>query len=745
MTDSPVAGGARVSYRPIPAAMGEIAVVAVAAAAAGSTFHRAFGVGPLVAIVGVSATLAPVLLALCSGWTSGRGRVIRHLMVAASAVLLLAVLLPLDHLPPRGFGSCRHLGASLLDSPVCLLSLTLPAPAVPELLVVPAAFTWLAAWLGATLILRARRPGALVALLPVAPCWVYTTVLGGNLPPGNAAAALTTAGCVAVLLVRGIPAAPLSTRTPGRIAGPTRWGRSVAPRLRTSLTVLVVAAAVFAVTGVASRVQPRPAPDPRQYLGRVPLAQPAINPLDWVGAWLADPDRLLFHAHTDRDVTSWRLATLDGFDGQRWFPPSSYAPAGLGVPFDDGPGGMFTTVAQTVQVEGLEGPFVPSVERPYQIGPPITAVDVRGGTLVTDRSDRPLAYTVLSQLRPTLSTVDRSCRLGQGGAVAVTEDLRLELRRLSAGVRCDGASMRAYADAVESRLRVSPGLVVGAQPPRGTSAGALVNFLTGTAAGSIVEYAESFALALALAGIPTRLVVGFGTGAPVADGWRAVRGRDVRVWVDVLLPDGGWVAYYLTPPITEQAPRPDPPSEPDPPRPMPDVIVPPSFQPPLPPEPYEPIRWQHVVEAGRTVLWVAGSLALAYLVAVSLVPLLRRFARRVFGRRRRRVLGAWYELLDELARGRDPGTVPRLITATPESIEDMVRERLADAAADSEGLAAAVDAALFGRVKPAAGEVSLAWRRSAAVRRRLRRRRHWYVRVWRRLSPGSLRPRPLWR
>jgi protein-glutamine gamma-glutamyltransferase len=76
----------------------------------------------------------------------------------------------------------------------------------------------------------------------------------------------------------------------------------------------------------------------------------------------------------------------------------------------------------------------------------------------------------------------------------------------------------------------------------------LVDFLLGDHAGDCQHFAGAAALLLRLAGVPTRVVVGFATGVPEPGGRFTVRDVDAHAWIEVYFQGYGWVAFNPTPP-----------------------------------------------------------------------------------------------------------------------------------------------------------------------------------------------------
>jgi protein-glutamine gamma-glutamyltransferase len=79
----------------------------------------------------------------------------------------------------------------------------------------------------------------------------------------------------------------------------------------------------------------------------------------------------------------------------------------------------------------------------------------------------------------------------------------------------------------------------------------LMEFLFHTHRGYCQHFAGAAALLLRVAGIPTRVVVGFATGEPVGHSTFAVRDVDAHAWIEVYFPTVGWVPFNPTPSAAE--------------------------------------------------------------------------------------------------------------------------------------------------------------------------------------------------
>lgn len=79
----------------------------------------------------------------------------------------------------------------------------------------------------------------------------------------------------------------------------------------------------------------------------------------------------------------------------------------------------------------------------------------------------------------------------------------------------------------------------------------ILEFLFHTHEGYCQHFAGAAALLLRLAGVPSRVVVGFATGEQVSPHTWAVRDKDAHAWIEVYFPGVGWVPFNPTPSAAE--------------------------------------------------------------------------------------------------------------------------------------------------------------------------------------------------
>jgi hypothetical protein len=282
--------------------------------------------------------------------------------------------------------------------------------------------------------------------------------------------------------------------------------------------------------------------------------------------------------------------------------------------------------------------------------------------------------------------------------------------------------------------------------------------------GTSEQFAASFALLARLAGLPSRVAVGF--DAPAAGG--QVTAADAIAWPEVLFDDLGWVAFDPMPktndprPVEEDfTPKPsDPPSDPT------------SEQASPPASASAPPSAVAVAGGGPSGVMVASGASGSVLVVLAgvagVVVLLRRSLRRrrlTEGSPDARIEGAWSEFTDALRLGGRP--VPPHLAATeaaayaaepPPQRPGLVRRaapehfekggvatlsRLEEAAEQPlpplDDLVAGINTVGFAPGAASDEQAERAGRQAVAYAEALRERRSWWRRVWWSVHPGPLR------
>ncbi|MFC5823935.1 DUF3488 and transglutaminase-like domain-containing protein [Nonomuraea insulae] len=696
-----------------------VVVVALLAGAAGLAFDGVFPLGALVPVVGLSAGV-PCVLALALS-----GRLPLWGMIPVSALAWLVVVSAtlfrgeawLGFVPSPAAVRAALLGVR--DAGGWLLTTILPAAPDSTAIVLVSFLVWVGTTAGTEIVLRSRAVLApAVAALPVLAVAVVLGVAGaGSVVP-------YAAGFAGLVLLLAL----------------VRSGRSVG----TAVAGVPLLAGLVVVAAVAAPVLPMAA---RPYDVRQLVEQPPPKPingvsaLDQVSAWLQNPQRELFTVSTTSEA-NLRLAVLDTFDGVSWTSSAGFVPTGGRVP---GESGDRDAVEQRFTVQKLPGPWLPAADRPLVATGPGIMVDPATGMLAGTQTREGLTYQVTSgirqysagELREATPAADPTVRRLPDGPDGRTPPQRARLaqlaRRATAGARSpsqQAAKLAAYL----RKLAVND-----VNSPPGHSYRSIEFFLTESKRGTTEQFAASFAMLARAIGLPSRIVVGFRPGK--AEGAvRQVRGGDVLAWAEVEFQGIGWVPFYPTPSrtrsggggdVAEGAPKQA--------REIEQAInsdsadPKPSKTPTHPPTP----RPEPPQETTGFLVWllVPGALVPAYLVAVGLVPFVRRMRRR---RRSAppaaRVMGAWRQTVTRL---RGAG-IPVSSGALAAREVAYLAEGALGAGEPLRALADLANLAAFGGAPVDRGDAELAWRHYASVDALVRRRVGVMRRFWWRLSPLSL-------
>jgi hypothetical protein len=269
---------------------------------------------------------------------------------------------------------------------------------------------------------------------------------------------------------------------------------------------------------------------------------------------------------TARRPALWRMQVLEAFDNRRWLvaPETSRLPEPAAV-----------REPIKVEVRGLRSKGVVSPGRSFAVHTPGGALATPGaGFALVDRPEEGHVYRVeASAVHATSFQLEnipvpkgrRYEALTQVGLGAPPRFIPYPLARLatdmpkslqgsdwarlfrlawhlSAHVETEFAVVRRVEDYLLRQERFRYTTEVG-QPGNEP----LLEFLFHTHAGYCQHFAGAAALILRVAGVPSRVVVGFATGEPIGHDTWAVRDEDAHAWIEVYFPGVGWVPFNPTP------------------------------------------------------------------------------------------------------------------------------------------------------------------------------------------------------
>jgi len=703
----------------------QLAVLAILAGVPGLAFLALLPAGriaaPVVlaavgatAISGVQGPPGPRSLGSRIGWSG-----LAFVMLASATVLRSTTWFLLPTL-----SSLRALQDALVHGVVRLLSSAEPAPAVPSSLVLPVAITWIVAFAGVEV--AARRKAALAPMIPAVVAYGAVLLIGGR--DGH--------------LV--LPAVLIAA---GALLGVLRSARGVGVGLAVAAVVAISAAAAASVVAVGTHPF-----DLHDHVGPAPIEGPEISPLARMQGRLLDKaNPVMFQVHVpDGEVDrapNWRLAELDQFDGSQWSASGVALPGGSDLPRSSPsatvPAGR--PLHQDVTLQALDGSWLPAAARPSHISLPSVDVRPAAGTLgLPDGVHPDLTYTVVSQV-PQLQTtdlqdvaIDASAQPGADELAPGSPAAVDAISRLAAQV-ADGHDSSPFRTltALQAYLRSAP---FAYQPaaPSGQAYAQVADFLGRTHVGSAEQFAGAFCLMARAQHLPCRVAVGFRRGT-AASGTFTVHSTDAYAWPEVPFKGYGWVPFDPTPrggnavaPTVADLAAPDTSS--DTPTPAPDASGAQTGG--TGGSSAASTASSDTAGADLAVEVAAGVLALLLLGPLAIVALKARRRRRraAAPTPRARVLGAWQQVADDLARpaAGEPLTVAEVVDAST------VRHGAALGAPMAE-LGSLTNLALFDRRGPTDQQSALAWscaREAARIAASGRTRRSRLLR--------HIDPRPLW-
>ncbi|MFU8849381.1 transglutaminaseTgpA domain-containing protein [Micromonospora sp. SL1-18] len=641
-----------------------------------------------------------------------------------------------------------------------LLTAMIPVEPAPDTVLLPVVAAWLTGLAAAEVALRTRR--MLLGYLP--PVLLYTGavyVVGPNAGP-----AITPTVVFAAVAAAGLA-------TPSHRDGPTTTdptaGLTPAVRATVRLRLLAASAAgvavVVALTAllapiVAAQVDDRPV-DPRRYVEPPQVESLDENPLIRISGWALNPDQKLLEVHTETGPTGparIRLAVLSDYDGVTWRVGATYRNAGRILPTTEpAPDTTTDTIRQQITVADLTGRLLPAVPTPREVTGARVAYDPTTATLIRPEGLTPgLRYTVTSAREHLDSNLLATANVPAGDPVArvlrVPDGAPEQLRHLATQLAEQNGAPYARATAIQDFLaehyRTTP------DAPSGHAYPNLAFFLFGPRngggqQGTSEQFAASFAVLGRLAGLPTRVVVGF---APNDDG--PVHAADAFAWPEVLFDGVGWVPFDPMP-RPDQDPRPvEEDFHPTPDNPPPSEVPEPTVE-PTPTAPTEAAPGPRADRGGLStpVLVGGGTGTLALLIGLALLTLatLRRNLTRTRlerGDPGRRIAGAWRELTDTLRLAGHP--VGDDLAAAEVAVQ--ARRTLADALAERPGkpgsdvadrepdeLAALLNQVAFAPHTATPGQAARAAELATRYAAALRTARPWWRRLLWTVHPGPLR------
>ena len=286
-----------------------------------------------------------------------------------------------------------------------------------------------------------------------------------------------------------------------------------------------------------------------------PSNRTTISPLVDIRGRLVDFQNVEVFTVQSQARAYWRLTGLDIFDGQAWKSEDNYRDAGDDLDRDvPSNRAAFTSVTQRFSISALASIWLPAAYRPEAVsGLDDVSFAPASASLITaqDTTDG-LTYRVDSSV-PDFTPQD----LDTAPALAPTEVVE---RYISLPANLSTSRLAALSQQITQRATTpyqkaralqdffhGNGFRYDLRITAGHDGNALERFLFQSRRGYCEQFAGAYGVLARLAGLPTRIAVGFTPGTLEADGMYHVRDEHAHAWPEVYLHGFGWVAFEPTP------------------------------------------------------------------------------------------------------------------------------------------------------------------------------------------------------
>jgi transglutaminase-like putative cysteine protease len=500
--------------------------------------------------------LLPVVLAALTGhavaWWCRRNDLPTSVSAIATlgAVALIGTWTVLGHTTAYGLPlplTLREAAALLGDARGQFSVVRAPAPVLPGFVLATVIALGVSAFMADWAAFRLQA--TFEAVIPAFSLFLFTAALG-TAHYRTLAVAMFVAAALAFLVSHGLGR---SYRGGSWFGGrPAHGPASIARNAAALGAIALVGGLVF-----GPRIPTATSGELLRYKNR-PLAGPSnratISPLVSIRSRLVERQGLEVFTVEAPVKAYWRLTSLDTFDGTIWSSNDTYRPTRGRINTDEPLRPDIPTApnAQQFQIAALDSIWLPAAFRPQRVeGLDQVSYNRDTASLITPEATTDgSAYTVQSavpQLTPEL--------LSTAGTGPVPEDIAaryltlptLDARVRNEALRITAAATTPYAKAKALQDYFHRGFRYDLNAKQGHDSRALENFLFRTKAGYCEQFAGSYAVLARLAGLPTRVTVGFTPGELQSDGLYHVRDEHAHAWPEVYLQGFGWVAFEPTP------------------------------------------------------------------------------------------------------------------------------------------------------------------------------------------------------
>jgi transglutaminase-like putative cysteine protease len=299
-------------------------------------------------------------------------------------------------------------------------------------------------------------------------------------------------------------------------------------------------------------------------LGHGSSSKFTVNPIVTIqGELTSSASKPLMSVSTDDPNPGYlRMTSLDRFDGTSFAPSTleqgveAQVSRGIDAPFVAGP-------ARSVQVSigGLDVPWLPL---PTQVN----GVDARGdwrydpgsNTVFSARTNTDgLTYTAnFVHPNPTAAQLEQAVAPdpAMGSYLELPANISQSVRELTAQITVNARTPFDKAIAIQNYLNDSTRFTYDLHVPPSNSSNALADFLLKTRRGFCQQFATAMAVMARIAGVPSRVAVGFTRGQPGPNHTFIVSTHDAHAWPELYLSGYGWLPFEPTPRADGQAQEP---------------------------------------------------------------------------------------------------------------------------------------------------------------------------------------------
>lgn len=654
--------------------------------------------------------------------------------------------------------SVPDFGQNLVTSWATLLSSAAPADLTAFTAPVPFTIMWLGGLLAVAMLQATKVPGAAI----VGPFLAFGATTLFSLERRNLALA------IGVGLIIGLIALTQIQNQKFAVDIDVDAGSSASPRR----ILLALGLVTLTAVGAPFLGQQLPLADAKERVDLRDVLDNTWSPLDdpsplvTLKASLKEQgrDEVMFRVTGDSSATHWTVAAMESLNGIVWqvadplqTQPAQFIPVDTELPATTVLAGLTDVppvVTHTIEIVDLGGHWIPHAGVPRRIEFTDQSADLRMN-LKTGTVALPVGfvagdqYTVDSLLSPVLTEQEMAVVTFDQTAAMDAELIGDPVQNLAQTMVVGTDRGGPQVVAIQNQFRELGFYDIGPERPPGHAYADIADFV-GEKGSLLIGYEEQYAATAALVArlndIPARVAVGYVidedryVGATEDRfGTAEITGGDISAWLEVLVPELGWVPVDVTPdesrvPSEEGGPgrTKDVASPSDPPEPP----TPPDSDPLEQDEEEEELEEEEDEEeeeeepaSGFDFGWIAtpvgivsialgGPLLLALMFCAAVIgwKVRRRAVRRRGPTPEARIAGAWAEVVDrfeETGRRPPPNATPHELIESFESGEG--DELDAPVRSALKGLAMQLNESVFRKEPPTEEAAQLAWERADEV------------------------------